>query len=136
MQHYFRQSEQIQTGLIVAAGKAAGAWRSAGLPDEDAWRRAMILQASCTVDELLDPELPVNDLLYRLFHEEGVRVFRRRPLDARCSCSRKRLEKTLRAMPRAEIEDLKLDGKVIVTCEFCNRRYRFDGAALDRIYAS
>ena len=158
LQHYFRQSEQIQTGLIVASGGARGAWTSAGLilqrvpgqgagqgagpnapagpPDEDAWRRAMILQASCTEDELLDPDLPVNDLLYRLFHEEGVRVFRRRPLDARCSCSRKRLEKTLRAMPRAEIEDLKLDGKVIVTCEFCNRRYRFDGAALDRIYAS
>lgn len=157
LQHYFRQSEQIQTGLIVASGGTRGAWTSAGLilqrvpgqgagqaagsnapagpPDEDAWRRAMILQASCTEDELLDPELPVNDLLYRLFHEEGVRVFRRRPLDARCSCSRKRLEKTLRAMPRAEIEDLKLDGKVIVTCEFCNRRYRFDGAALDRIYA-
>jgi len=158
LQHYFRQSEQIQTGLIVASGGTRGAWTSAGLilqrvpgqgagqaagpnppagpPDEDAWRRAMILQASCTKDELLDPELPVNDLLYRLFHEEGVRVFRRRPLAARCSCSRKRLEKTLRAMPRAEIEDLKLDGKVIVTCEFCNRRYRFDGAALDRIYAS
>ena len=145
LQHYFRQSEQIQTGLIVASGGARGAWTSAGLilqrvpgpaADADAWRRAMILQASCTEDELLDPELPVNDLLYRLFHEEGVRVFRRRPLDARCSCSRKRLEKTLRAMPLAEIEDLKLDGKVIVTCEFCNRRYRFDGAALDRIYAS
>ena len=154
LQHYFRQSEQIQTGLTVVSGGTRGAWTSAGLilqrvpgpapgsnaaagpPDEDAWRRAMILQASCTEDELLDLELPVNDLLYRLFHEEGVRVFRRRPLDARCSCSRERLKKTLRAMPRAEIEDLKLDGKVIVTCEFCNRRYRFDGAALDRIYAS
>ena len=154
LQHYFRQSEQIQTGLTVVSGGTRGAWTSAGLilqrvpgpapgsnapadpPDEDAWRRAMILQASCTEDELLDPELPVNELLYRLFHEEGVRVFRRRPLDARCSCSRERLKKTLRAMPRAEIEDLKLDGKVIVTCEFCNRRYRFDGAALDRIYAS
>lgn len=154
LQHYFRQSEQIQTGLIVASGGTRGAWTSAGLilqrlpspapgpnapagpPDEDAWRRAMILQASCTQDELLDPELPVNDLLYRLFHEEGVRVFQRRPLDARCSCSRKRLKKTLRAMPRAEIEDLKSNGTVIVTCEFCDRRYRFDGAALDRIYAS
>ncbi len=158
LQHYFRQSEQIQTGLTVASGDTRGAWTSAGLilqrvpgqgagqaagsnapagpPDEDAWRRAMILQASCTQDELLDPELPVNDLLYRLFHEEGVRVFRRRPLNARCSCSRERLKKTLRAMPRAEIEDLKVDGKVIVTCEFCNRRYRFDGAALDRIYTS
>jgi molecular chaperone Hsp33 len=153
LQHYFRQSEQIQTGLIVTAGKMRGAWTSAGLilqrvpsesaepngrsdpADDDAWRRAMVLQASCTEDELLDPELPVNDLLYRLFHEEGVRVFRRRPLDARCHCSRKRLEKTLRALPRAEIEDLKIAGKVVVTCEFCNRRYRFGGAALDRIYA-
>ncbi len=151
LQHYFRQSEQIQTGLIVAAGQAAGAWRSAGLilqripdesagagaePDEDAWRRAMLLQASCTDAELLDPALPVNDLLYRLFHEEGVRVFRRRPLVARCRCSRRRLVDTLRAMPRAQVEDLKIDGKVVVTCEFCDRRYRFDGAALTRIYAS
>ncbi len=152
LQHYFRQSEQIQTGLIVGADKAGDAWRSAGVilqtvphetagsgagptaPDDDAWRRAMILQASCTEAELLDPGLPVNDLLYRLFHEEGVRVFRRRPLEARCRCSRKRLEETLRALPRAEIEELKVDGKVIVTCEFCNRRYHFNRAALDRIY--
>lgn len=154
LQHYFRQSEQIQTGLIVASGGTRGAWTSAGLilqrlpspapgpnapagpPDEDAWRRAMILQASCTQDELLDPELPVNDLLYRLFHEEGVRVFRRRPLVARCRCARKRLEETLRSLPRAEIEDLRVDGEVVVTCEYCNRRYRFDDAALARIYAS
>jgi molecular chaperone Hsp33 len=151
LQHYFGQSEQIQTGLIVTAGKTADAWRSAGLilqripdeatgggaePDEYAWRRAMILQASCTDAELLDPALPVNALLYRLFHEEGVRVFRRRPLVARCRCSRRRLVETLRAMPRAEVEDLKVDGEVVVTCEFCDRRYRFDAAALERIYAS
>ncbi len=156
LQHYFFQSEQIQTGLMVASGKAVDArgtiWRAAGLilqrlpeeagqaavvaPDEDAWRRAMVLQASCTEAELLDPALPVNDLLFRLFHEEGVRVFRRRPLAARCRCARDRLEETLRALPRAEIEDLKVDGEVIVTCEYCNRRYRFDEAALARVYAS
>ena len=156
LQHYFLQSEQIQTGLIVASGiespaRGDGAWRAAGLilqrlpeeaagrvadavPDEDAWRRAMVLQASCTEAELLDPGLPVNDLLYRLFHEEGVRVFRRRPLAARCRCSRDRLEETLRSLPRAEIEDLKVDGEVVVTCEYCNRRYHFDDAALAGIY--
>ena len=158
LQHYFLQSEQIQTGLIVASGNGAGAsrggaWRAAGLilqrlpeeaagsaaataPDEDAWRRAMVLQASCTEAVLLDPALPVNDLLYRLFHEEGVRVFRRRPLAARCRCARDRLEETLRSLPRAEIEDLKVDGEVTVTCEYCNRHYRFDDAALARVYAS
>ncbi len=150
LQHYFRQSEQIQAGLIAAADRANGAWRAAGVilqslpeeagkkhppPDEDAWRRAMILQASCTPGELLDHKLPANDLLYRLFHEEGVRVFRRRALKARCRCSRKRLVETLRAMPRERVEELKVGGKVIVTCEFCNRRYRFDDAALARIYA-
>ena len=152
LHHYFLQSEQIQTGLMVASGRAGGSWRAAGLilqrlpeeagqaamvaPDEDAWRRAMVLQASCTEAELLDPALPVNDLLFRLFHEEGVRVFRRRPLAARCRCARDRLEETLRSLPRAEIEDLKVDDEVIVTCEYCNRRYRFDDAALARVYAS
>ena len=154
LQHYFLQSEQIQTGLMVASGNEGGArgggtWRAAGLilqrlpeeagraapDDDDAWRRAMVLQASCTEAELLDPGLPVDTLLYRLFHEEGVRVFRRRPLVARCRCARTRLEETLRSLPRAEIEDLRVDGEVIVTCEYCNRRYCFNDAALARIYS-
>jgi len=152
LQHYFLQSEQIQTGLVVASGNRDGSWRAAGLilqrlpeeaaggaietePDEDAWRRAMVLQASCTDAELLDPALPVNDLLFRLFHEEGVRVFRRRPLVARCRCSRDRLAGTLGSLPRAEIEDLKIDGEVVVTCEYCGGRYHFDDAALAQIYA-
>ena len=153
LQHYFLLSEQIQTGLMVVSGNSGGSWRAAGLilqrlpeepagraaaaaPDDDAWRRAMVLQASCTEAELLDPGLPVDTLLYRLFHQEGVRVFRRRPLAARCRCARARLEATLRSLPRAEIKDLRVDGEVVVTCEYCNRRYRFDDAALARIYAS
>jgi molecular chaperone Hsp33 len=150
LQHYFRQSEQVRSGLIVGTGIVEGDWRAAGLilqclpeldptqgepVDEDAWRRAMILQASCTRAELLGPDLPANDLLYRLFHEEGVRVFRRHTVQAGCRCSRPRLEDTLRALPRQEVEDLRIDGEVIVTCEFCNRQYNFDNAALARIYA-
>ncbi len=152
LQHYVLQSDPIQTGLMVVSGHAGGSWRAAGLilqrlpeeagraavaaPDDDAWRRAMVLQASCKEAELLDPGLPVDTLLYRLFHEEGVRVFRRRPLAARCRCARRRLEETLRSLPRTEIEDLKVDGEVVVTCEYCNRRYRFDDAALARIYSA
>ncbi len=150
LQHYFRQSEQVQSGLIVATDLVDGYWRAAGLVlqqlpednpahgqpvDEDAWQRAMILQASCTRVELLGPDLPANDLLYRLFHEEGVRVFRRRALLAGCRCSWPRLEETLRSLPRQEVEDLCIDGEVVVTCEFCNRRYRFNSAALARLYA-
>jgi molecular chaperone Hsp33 len=154
LRHYFRQSEQIQTGLIVAVDRVDGAWRAAGIVlqripedrraggqvaepvDEEVWRRTMILLASCTRSELLDPRLPMNDLLYRLFHEEGVRVFQRRPVAARCRCSQSRLEATLRALPRDEVEALRENGKVVVTCEFCNAVYRFGTDDLARIYAS
>jgi len=148
LQHYFMQSEQLQSGIVLAAGRRGAHWVSAALvlqrlpeeavhaiEDEDDWRRAMVLQASCSEDELLDDSLAFHDLLYRLFHEEGVRVFEPRPLKEGCRCSREKLENVLRSMPRAEIESLKKDGAVEVTCEFCNSLYRFDDADLDHIYA-
>lgn len=151
--HYFRQSEQIRAGIKLAAGRGDGGWRAGGLllqelpeeggeddgpgsTEEDDWRRCLILMASCRREEILDPDLPAPDLLYRLFHEERVRVFRTRPLAVGCRCSRKNVESVLRSLPREEIESLKVDGEVIVTCEFCNIDYRFDDAAVDRIYAS
>ncbi|HEY9537185.1 MAG TPA: Hsp33 family molecular chaperone HslO [Kiloniellaceae bacterium] len=149
LQHYFMQSEQLQSGIVLAAGRRGAHWVSAALvlqrlpeeavhaiEDEDDWRRAMVLQASCSEDELLDDSLGFHDLLYRLFHEEGVRVFEPRPLTDACRCSREKLENVLKAMPRAEIEDLKRNGAVEVTCEFCTRLYRFDGDDLDRIYSA
>ncbi|TQV73342.1 Hsp33 family molecular chaperone HslO [Denitrobaculum tricleocarpae] len=150
--HYFRQSEQIQTGLLVTVGQdGEGRWRGGGLglqhlPDEakasgqnedlreEDWRRSMILQASCTEAELLDADLPANDLLFRLFHEEGVRVFERRAIAFGCRCSSRRLEAVLAQMPREEVETLKVDGVVVATCEFCSTDYRYDDAALDRLY--
>jgi len=151
--HYFRQSEQINAGITLAAGHSAAGWRAGGLllqelPDEsgedrgpssteeDDWRRCLILMSSCRREEILDPDLPAPDLLYRLFHEERVRVFRTRPLLVGCRCSRKNVESVLRSLPREEIESLKEDGEVIVTCEFCNIDYRFDDEAMERIYAS
>ncbi len=148
LQHYFMQSEQLQSGIVLAAGQRGGAWVSAALvlqrlpeehistiENEDDWRRAMVLQASCSPEELLDDSLPLNDLLYRLFHEEGVRVFEPRPLVEACRCSGERLEAVLGAMPRQEIEDLKINGTIEVTCEFCTKVYRFDEDDIERIYA-
>jgi len=148
LQHYFMQSEQLQSGIVLAAGQRGGAWISAALvlqrlpeehisaiDDEDDWRRAMVLQASCSPEELLDDNLPLNDLLYRLFHEEGVRVFEPRPLVESCRCSGEKLEAVLGAMPRDEIEELKINGAIEVTCEFCTKVYRFDDEDLERIYA-
>jgi molecular chaperone Hsp33 len=152
LQHYFRQSEQLKTAVKLSAGRQDGAWRAGGLllqqlpgeaaadtalanDEEDGWRRAVVLMATCTERELLDPALPDHDLLYRLFHDERVRVYNPRPLATGCRCSRARIERILRSLPREEVAEMKVDDEVIMTCQFCNVEYRFDEAALEQVYA-
>jgi molecular chaperone Hsp33 len=150
-QHYFRQSEQIQAGIKLAVGRAGpdGAWRAGGLmlqrvpPEggygviaddvEDGWRRAMVLMSSTTSGELVDPGLAPHRLLFRLFHEDGVRVYDTHPLEARCRCSRERIETILRAFPADELDDMQKEQVTTVTCEFCSRRYTFDADELSRL---
>lgn len=152
LQHYFRQSEQLKTAVKLAAGRVGTGWRAGGLllqqmpeddpgltrpatDEEDHWRRAVVLMASCTDAELLDPELSAHDLLFRLFHQERVRVFQQRPLSAGCRCSLERIRRILRSLPRDEVAEMKIDGEVVMTCQFCNADYRFDDTALEKIYA-
>ncbi len=151
IQHYFRQSEQLDTGIKVAVAFTDLGWRGGALmlqrlPEDqvqqtlgsdvaDDWRRAMVLMGTCTDRELLDPNLPANDLLFRLFNEDGVRVWAPADLNASCRCSRDRVATVLASLPRDEIADLKVNGNVEVTCEFCNSTYTFDDAQLDHIYS-
>lgn len=148
--HYFRQSEQLETGMTVTIARDGDGWRSGALllqrmpeeggtlvrasDDEDDWRRAMVLMSSVTEAELTDPDLPANNLLFRLFHEEGVRVWPPVPVRAGCRCSRERVSTVLRSLPRSEIEELKVDGEVRVTCQFCSNTYGFDEDELARVY--
>jgi molecular chaperone Hsp33 len=97
---------------------------------EDAWRRAIVLMSSATSSELVDPALSPHRLLFRLFHDESVRVFRTHPLEARCRCSRERIANILRSFPAEDIGDLRKDEVTTVTCEFCNTRYEFTSAEL------
>jgi molecular chaperone Hsp33 len=90
---------------------------------------------TCTPAELTDAALTAENLLFRLFHEEGVRVYEPHMLEHRCRCSQPKVSNMLRALPRAEIEDLAVDGVVTVTCEFCNKSYVFDAPALQELYA-
>jgi molecular chaperone Hsp33 len=155
MQTYFRQSEQLRTGLKIAVDRVeagdAARWRAGGimiqrLADEgadawsgeqldDDWLRTMLLLGTATDAELVDPHLPPERLLLQLFHEEGVRVFT--PLELRfgCRCSRERVETMLRRFPEHELDDMKDDdGDVVVTCQFCNVDFRFDDAQLARLH--
>ncbi len=162
--HYFRQSEQLKTGLKLAASRVDGQWRAGGLliqqmPEdgrdwvpgggtddhdggvlgsgqEDDWRRTLAFMASCSDAELLDEELPADDLLYRLFHEERVRVYKTRPLSLGCRCSRERIERILGSLPPDEVAEFKVDGEIVMTCQFCNIDFRFDETALESIYSS
>ena len=111
-----------------ARGRAPGGGRDAGEPQED-WRRTMILLGSATDGELVDPGLPPRALLYRLFHEEGVRVFEPMTLGFGCRCNRERVEALLRSFGEDELEEMKRpDGRIDVTCEFCNEDFVFDDA--------
>lgn len=150
--HYFQQSEQFSAAVKLCSARGVdGRWRSAALmmqmapesenpnlqePMEEAWRRTMILQGSCTDGELLDDRLSAYDLLFRLFHEEGVRVFDARPLEFACRCSTEKVEGVLRSLPAEALEEMIVDDKVTVTCEFCSQTREFDRDALGRMRAS
>jgi len=143
---YFRQREPLETAISLAAtaenGKAARAAAlmvqrplpagGGGLDDEaeDDWRRAVVLTGGVTAAEMLDAAIPPAQLLYRLYHEEGVRLFRVRPVRHACGCSRAKVAATLRRFPAAELDSMAEDGDIVVTCEFCKAEYRFSRRAL------
>lgn len=139
LEYYFATSEQLPThfwlgcneknisGLLIQKlpGKAV---------DADAWDRVSQLAATIKQDEL--QELPLNELLYRLFHEETVRLFDPSAVDFFCSCSRERTSMMLLSLGKAEVLDIiEQEGEVAVTCEFCNANYRFDIIDIEQVFS-
>lgn len=132
--HYFSQSEQLQSKLYLASDgeKASGMLlqqlpaqleRDLKLRAED-WERVNALAGTLSHDELLS--VTTEDLLHRLFHEETVRLFEPQSVAFRCSCSQDRTLAALATVSEAEIRDiLEEQGSVTMDCEFCNQRYRF-----------
>jgi molecular chaperone Hsp33 len=138
---YFRKSEQTETGIRLAVGEVMMAdapplWRAGGMllqrvagdtargdTGED-WARAMMLFATVRDEELIDPALPADRLLYRLFHEEGARMADAAPLIDRCTCNEERLTNVMRRFPPDELRDLvEPDGLLHARCQFCARDY-------------
>ena len=135
---YFTRSEQLDVQLQLAVSEQAP-WSAAGIIVErmpnggdeaaeanlEAWRYASALMGTVKGDELLDPLLDAPALLFRLFHEEGVRVFPSHLLSVGCRCSRQRIQSLLMSMDITDRADMILDGTASVHCQFCNKSELF-----------
>ena len=96
--------------------------------EDEAWVEGRSLVETVEDVELIDPAVSSERLLYRLFHERGVRVFRAIELTAQCSCSRDSVEAMLRSFPQTDRDDMVENGVISVTCEFCSETYVFQPA--------
>ena len=103
-----------------------------GTREDDAWVEARALVGTVEDHELVDPAVSSERLLYRLFHERGVRVFEAQTVHEQCRCSRERVMGMIRSFsPEERREMIADDGRVVITCEFCSRRYDLDPAEVE-----
>jgi molecular chaperone Hsp33 len=93
--------------------------------EDEAWVEGQTLIATVEDLELIDPAISSERLLYRLFHEHGVRVFRVSEVEAKCSCSRESVVNMLASFSQQDRDDMVQNGVISVTCEFCNTNYVF-----------
>ena len=139
-EHYFAQSEQVPTKVHLAVGQvsteAGMVWRAGGAmiqmvagdaargSTEEVWDRSRALFATLGDDELIDPTVTPEILLFRLFHEDGVRLEQPLALSAQCRCSEARIVGVLGSFSDEERTDMiEEDGKIRVTCEYCSTVY-------------
>lgn len=140
---YFRQSEQLPTRLLLAVGESGVAGLMLQkLPgddgDDDGWERSSALFDTLAPTELL--ETPVDALLTRLFHEDGVQLLGGRALRFGCSCSAERVEAMLVSLGEDEAlaaaGSSSTPGAAEITCEFCGQQYRVAEARLRQLLAA
>ena len=119
--------DRVRHRDLHAGDMPEGAEISAELEEDDAWVEAQALIDTVEDHELTDPAIAAERLLFRLFHERGVRVFEPISLEENCSCSRSKIEQVLGQMSSDEIgEAAAASGSVEVRCEFCGTEYKFD----------
>lgn len=138
LEAYFMRSEQLPTRLWLTANDT----RAAGLLlqrlpreylSEEDWQRTSVLLDTLTVDELL--HLEAEGVIYRLFHEEEPRMLTGKPIRFHCGCSQERIADMLRSMGQAEAESiLEEQGKIAITCEFCNAGYTLDAVDVAQVF--
>jgi molecular chaperone Hsp33 len=150
LHHFFRQSDQLETGVVAfsssdnlpTSNHVAAALIIQRMPtssdlsfealeeENDGWLRSLSILGTVTPKELLSHDLAPQDLLFRLFWEDGIRIFENRFVRAKCRCSEDRISQMLKTFSTADIQEMIQDQKIVVTCEFCNQEYIFDPETL------
>lgn len=153
--HYLTQSEQFKVTIKTTVARLkSGGWEAGGilvqrLPEdekshqiilpkpmehdgeihpeskEEEWNRTRIFVDSLKDEEILERSIAPREILYRLFHDDGVWVYEAAALKHGCRCSRERIEGILNSMPATELDEMRVDGKITVTCQFCNKNEIF-----------
>jgi molecular chaperone Hsp33 len=142
--HYFQQSEQLPTWLMLSAGESdlAGLMLQR-LPHaddlsetvEEGWYRLGLLADTLQAQELLN--LPATELLHRLFHQEPLQLFEPQPVQLRCRCSHGRISEMLLGLGRKEVDDILAEqGRLEIECGFCGRRYVYTGAEVQSLFTA
>lgn len=144
-EEYFKSSEQLPTKVMLSCEKAEnGIWRAGAIMIQyyarsteeeynreeettiDDWNTASVLLASLKSSELLDDNLSLQNLLIRLYHETGIRIFDHTEIAAECRCSEERIRAVLASLDLEELKDIEEDGVINVTCDFCTTDHKFD----------
>jgi molecular chaperone Hsp33 len=108
----------------LPGGDAPEGFEEMERPADDAWTETTALVETIADDELTDPQIGCERLLFRLFHEHGVRVFEGQGVVHKCSCSRERIIEIIQSLDETERAEATQDGTIITTCEFCSKSYQ------------
>lgn len=143
LEHYFKQSEQLDTRLWLACdGKRSAGFMLQALPaqictDEEKraeqWQHAEALGETLKQEELLT--LAHEEILYRLYHQDKVRLLAQHDVAFECSCSRERTAQSLKTLGREELESIIAEqGEIKTNCQFCLNEYQFNADDVAGLY--
>lgn len=134
---YFARSEQLPTALwLVSDGVRAAGLMLQALPaaasDSDDWQHLHTLASTVTGEELLS--LSCDELLHRLFHQDGVRLFEAEPVHFQCTCSVERSRNALAVLGRDELQKLFAEQPAVtMDCQFCGAHYEYTAADMSEV---
>jgi len=141
IENYFKQSEQLATRLLIKVGVYQHKPVAAGLllqvlpaheGNEESFELLTALAETIKEEELFG--LPVEEILYRLYHQEDVRLFDGQSVEFKCTCSRLRCEETLNTLPADEIETILVEeGNIDMHCDYCGNHYIFDKIDIENL---